>query len=217
MRALRTRPRTCHFSIQRAVCAEGWMISGADGADTHGGYVELSSITSPLGRHSCSRWLNDFCKRTSSQGLTNYRLFFSDFLHNEARGFKARTCSPENHEKISYKNVSDSVLAQFQACENKEFWNMTAPKQAASKEIWAPSFRFTHSFSRKWSSQNLMIFSTTELSPTPCSSIRRTCPCPSLALQWLSICNYVVEPRVKKLKKLFFCKAKQFTVHMHCC
>lgn len=39
MRALRTRPRTCHFSIQRAVCAEGWMISGADGADTHGGYV----------------------------------------------------------------------------------------------------------------------------------------------------------------------------------
>ena len=47
MRALRTRPRTCHFSIQRAVCAEGWMISGADGADTHGGYVwtQLNNIT----------------------------------------------------------------------------------------------------------------------------------------------------------------------------
>lgn len=46
---------------------------------------------------------------------------------------KPEPARPKITKKISYKNVSDSCLAQFQACENKEFWNMTTPKPAASE------------------------------------------------------------------------------------
>ena len=45
---------------------------------------------------------------------------------------------PQITKKISYKNLSDSCLAHLQACETKEFWNMTVPKPAASTADLGP-------------------------------------------------------------------------------
>ena len=39
---------------------------------------------------------------------------------------------PRITKKVSFKNLSDSCLAQVQACETKDFWNMTVAKPAAS-------------------------------------------------------------------------------------